>query len=75
MKRRAIQRCEDVSGCEAIVGCSVGIIRNRAKSGSGAPGPKSVPRDTKSATFAKGIFQPFDLPKFLPNPIREPSFS
>ena len=26
MKRRAIQRCEDVSGCEAIVGSSVGII-------------------------------------------------
>ena len=47
----------------------------RNKSGSGVPGPKSAPRDTKSATFAKGIFQPFDLPKLLPNPIREPSFS
>ena len=33
---------------------------NRAKSGSGAPGPKSAPFDTKSATFAPGIFQPFE---------------
>ena len=30
---------------------------NWAKSGSGAPAVKSAPSDTKSATFAKGIFQ------------------
>ena len=27
-----------------------------SKSGSGAPGPKSAPRDTKSTIFAKGFF-------------------
>ena len=32
-----------------------------AKSGSGGPGPKSVPRDTKSATFAPGVFQPLEV--------------
>ena len=48
---------------------------NRAKSGSGAPAPKSAPSDTKSATFAKGIFQTSDLPKFILDPIREPAFS
>ena len=50
------------------------LIWNRAKSGSGAPGPESAPRGTKSTTFAKGIFQPFILPKFFLNPVREPSF-
>ena len=40
------------------------IIWNRAKSGSGAPGPESAPRGTKSTTFAKVFFQPFNLPKF-----------
>ena len=49
------------------------VIRNRAKSGSGAPGPESAPRGAKSTTFAEGIFQPFNLPKFFPNPVREPS--
>ena len=33
---------------------------NRAKSGSGAPGPKRAEFDTKSITFAMGIFQPFE---------------
>ena len=46
----------------------------RAKSGSVAPGPKSAPRGTKSITFAKGFFQLFNLPKFLPNSVGEPSF-
>ena len=36
-----------------------------AKSGSGAPGPKSALRDTKSTTFAKGFFQPSNLLKYL----------
>ena len=34
---------------------------NRAKSGFGAPGLKRAPRHTKPATFAKGIFEPFEL--------------
>ena len=34
---------------------------NRAKSGSGAPGPKTSNLNTKSITFAMGIFQPFEL--------------
>ena len=37
--------------------------------GTGGSGPESAPRGSKSITFAKGIFQPFHLPKFLPNPI------
>ena len=48
---------------------------NGAKSGSGAPAPKNAPNDTKSATFAKRIFKASDLPKFILNPTREPSFS
>ena len=39
------------------------------KSGSGAPVPESAPRGTKSTTFAKGFFQPFNLPKFFLNPV------
>ena len=37
---------------------------NQATSGSGAPGPESVPRGSKSTTFAKGIFSRsnFELP-------------
>jgi len=46
-------------------------LGNRAKSGSGAPGPKSGPRCTKSITFAKGFFQQFNLPKFFLNPVGE----
>ena len=37
------------------------------KSGSGAPGPESTPRGTKSITFAEGFCQPFNLPKFCWN--------
>ena len=37
-------------------------------------GTKKCSRDTKSATFAKGIFQPFDLPKFFPNSVKKLSF-
>ena len=32
--------------------CNLQLIWSRAKSGSGVPGPKSAPRDTKSTTFA-----------------------
>ena len=34
---------------------------------------RNAPRGTKSSIFAKGIFQPFNLPKSCPNPVREPS--
>ena len=51
------------------------LIRNRAKSGSGAPGPESAPRGATSTIFAKGMFQPFDLLKFFLNSAREQSFS
>ena len=44
-------------------------IRNWAKSGSGGPGPESAPRGTKSTTFAKGFFQPFNL-RFFHNPAK-----
>ena len=44
-----------------------------AKSGSGAPGPKSAPRRSKSTTFAKGIVQLFNLRKVAMNPIGDPS--
>ena len=44
-----------------------------AKSGSGAPGPKSAPRRSKSTTFAKGIFQLFNLQQIVMNPIGDPS--
>ena len=37
------------------------------KSGSGAPGPESTPRGTKSITFAEGFCQPFNLPKLCWN--------
>ena len=47
---------------------------NRAKSGSGAPGPKSAPRGSKSTTFANGFFQPFSPLKFFLNPIGESPF-
>ena len=33
------------------------------KTASGAPRPKSAPRGSKSTTFAKGIFQPFNFLK------------
>ena len=32
---------------------------NQATSGSGAPGPESAPRESKSTTFAKGFVQQF----------------
>ena len=44
-----------------------------AKSASGAPGPKSAPRGSKSTTFAKGNFQLFNLQKIGMNPIGDPS--
>ena len=54
-------RCVRVSS-SLHFGCMDAMLNpNRAKSGSGAPGPKSAPFDTKSATFAPGIFQPFEL--------------
>ena len=33
--------------------------------GSSAPGPGSASRDAKPITFAKGIFQPSDLLKYI----------
>ena len=44
-----------------------------AKSGSGAPGPKSAPKRSKSITFTKGIYQLLNLQKIAMNPIRDPS--
>ena len=35
------------------------------KFGIGAPGPQSAPRGNETATFAKGFFLLFNLPKFL----------
>ena len=46
---------------------------NQATSGSGALGPESAPRARKLTTFAKGSFQPFNLPKFSANPVGEHS--
>ena len=42
-----------------IVSKSHNRFRKGAKSASGAPGPKSAPRGSKSTTFGKGIFQSF----------------
>ena len=48
--------------------CSIGVtlIRNRAKSGSGAPGPENAPRGMKSITFANGFVEHFNVLKFSP---------
>ena len=43
------------------------------KSASSPPRPKSAPRGSKSTTFAKGIFQLFNLRKIAPNPMGDPS--
>ena len=43
------------------------------KSASGAPGPKSALRGTKSVTFTKAILQVFNLHKIAMNPIGDPS--
>ena len=40
------------------------LVRECTKSGSGAPGPESVPRGTESITFADVFFQQFNLSKF-----------
>ena len=37
------------------------LIQDFTKSGSGAAGPESDPRATKSTTFARGLFQPFNI--------------
>ena len=44
-----------------------------AKSRSGAPGPKSAPRRSKSTTFAKGIVQLSNRQKIAMNRIGDPS--
>ena len=41
---------------QAFLDSEVGGVRG-PKSGSGAPGPKSAPRDNKSTTFAYAFFQ------------------
>ena len=43
------------------------------KSASSPPRPKSAPRGSKSTTFAKGIFQLFNLRKIASNPMGDPS--
>ena len=43
------------------------------KSASSPPRAKSAPRGSKSTTFAKGIFQLFNLQKIGMNPIGDPS--
>ena len=43
------------------------------KSASSPPRPKSAPRGSKSTTFAKAIFQLFNLQKIAMNPIGDPS--
>ena len=57
-----------------MVSSSQNRFRKGAKSASGALGPKSAPRGSKSVTFAQGLFQFFNLQKIDTNPIREPSF-
>ena len=48
--------------------CQIGV-----KSASSPPRAKSAPRGSKSTTFAKGIFQLFNLQKIGMNPIGDPS--
>ena len=43
-----------------VVSSSQTRFRKGAKSASGAPGQKSTPRGSKSATFAQGFFRPFN---------------
>ena len=43
------------------------------KGAAGAPGRKSAPRGSKSATFAQGLFRLFNPHKIDTNPIGEPS--
>ena len=58
----ALYKC---SFCEfMIVSKSHNRFRKGAKSASGAPGPKSAPRGSKSTTFGKGVFQSFSLRSF-----------
>ena len=71
------QNVDKSNGLSMILECRIDVLNsklkiaipsrtlNRAKSGSGAPGPKSALRDTKSTTFAKGFFQPSNLLKYL----------
>ena len=52
-----------------IVSSSQNCFRKGPESGSGVPGPKSVPRGSKSTTFAEGKVQLFNLQKIAMNPI------
>ena len=54
-----------------IVSSSQNRFRKGPQSGSGAPGPKSAPRGSKSNTFAKGNVQLFNLQTIDLNPIEE----
>ena len=54
-----------------IVSSSQTRFRKGAKSASGAPGRKSTPRGSKSATFAQGLFRPFNPQKNDTNAIGE----
>ena len=51
------------------------LIRNRAKSASGAPRAKNVPRCSKLIIFAKGVFQLFNFQTIAMNPMWELSDS
>ena len=60
--------------CEFIIVLSSQThFRKRAKSASGALGPKSAPGGSKSTTFGKVFFRPFSPLKFFPNPVGEAS--
>ena len=48
-----------------VVSSSQARFRKGAKSASGAPGRKSTPRGSKSATFAQGFFRPFNPQKLI----------
>ena len=56
-----------------VINSTLNYNTKSSQNGSGVPGPENGSRGTKSITFAKGIFQPFNLQKFLPNPVGEPS--
>ena len=56
-----------------VVSSSQTRFRKGAKSASGAPGQKSTPRGSKSATFAQWFFRLFNPQKIDTNPIGEPS--
>ena len=59
MKVIILHRCNETLEIQCFE-----VTLDWVKSGSGAPGPESASRGTKSTTFAQGMFQPFNLQKF-----------